>query len=293
MVDEATPAVALPPEARIGRVAIRVDDAERVIPFYRDAVGCAVDRDGDTVSLHAGDGRELVRLVEDPNAGPRPRTAAGLFHVAIRLPDRKGLGDALARLRGSSFELAGASDHLVSEALYLTDPAGNGVELYRDRPRDTWTRPREGQVEMDTLPLDVESLAEAGTGAAIERLPDGTDVGHVHLEVSDLDASTAFYRDGLGFALTTDEYPGARFLAAGGYHHHVGLNVWNRRSTPVGDHEGLDWFEVVLPDAESREAVLAWLTDAGHDRRADRDVPTAIDPDGLGVRLPIAGDDRG
>ena len=285
--EESTGAGTLPAEATVGRVSLRVDDLGSVLPFYREAIGCRVQREGHTARLCAADGRELVVFEEAPDAPPRPRSAAGLFHVAIRLPDRASLGDALARIRDAGVPLSGASDHLVSEALYLQDPAGNGLELYRDRPRAEWTRLDDGGVEMDTLPLPLDELAEAGDGAARDELPDGTDVGHVHLEVTDLAAASEFYVDGLGFSTTSRYVDGAQFVAAGGYHHHVGLNTWNRRTEPVGDHQGLDGFEVVLPDDRSRRAVVDRLAEASHDVDESAGVPVVSDPDGIGVRFPV------
>ena len=287
MSEEATESAALPAETTVGRVSIRVDDLDRVLPFYREAIGCRVEREGSTARLAADGGRVLLVFEEVPGAPGRPRPAAGLFHAAIRLPDRSSLADALARLRGAGATLTGASDHHVSEALYLQDPAGNGLELYRDRPRESWSRPGDGRVEMDTLPLDLDDLAASGDGAAREVLPEDTDVGHVHLEVTDLAVSGDFYGDGVGFATTSEYAGGARFLAAGGYHHHVGINVWNHRTEPVGDHQGLSRFEVVLPDAGARDAVLDRLGARGFAVDAAGDVPTAVDPDGIQVAFPV------
>ena len=287
MSEERAPAESLPAATAIGRVALRVASIDRLVPFYRRVIGCRIERDGPRARLSTADGRELLVLLEDPDAPPRPRSAAGLFHVAIRFPDRAGLADALARVRDSDASLSGASDHLVSEALYLSDPAGNGLEFYCDRPREAWTRLEGSRVEMDTLPLDVEDLAAAGSDEPDEFLPAGTDVGHVHLEVSDLAASSEFYGDVLGFVTSSQYVEGARFLAAGGYHHHVGLNTWNRRTDPAGDNQGLSWFEVVLPDDGSRDAVVDRLGAAGRDVDAAGDATTVVDPDGLAVRLVV------
>ena len=290
MSEEATEAAALPAETAVGRVSLRVDDLDRVVPFYREAIGCRVERDGSTARLAADDGSILLTFEEAPGAPARPRSAAGLFHVAIRLPDRPSLADALARLRDAEATLSGASDHLVSEALYLADPAGNGLELYRDRPRESWTWLDGGRVEMDTLPLDLDDLAAAGDGAVREALPAGTDVGHVHLEVTDLGASGDFYGGGIGFSTTSQYVQGARFLAAGSYHHHVGINVWNRRTDPVGDHQGLSRFEVVLPDADSQEAVLDRVASRGYEVDRADGVPWVVDPDGIRVAFPVQGE---
>ena len=278
---------ALPAETGIGRVGLRVADLDALLRFYREVIGCAVERDDDRARL-AADGEPLIVLEESPGAPPRPRDAAGLFHVAIRVPDRTALAAALDRIRGSDAQLTGASDHLVSEALYLQDPAGNGLEVYRDRPRSEWTRTDDGRVEMDTLPLDLGDLAAAGGSAA--RLPAGTDVGHVHLETTDLAEAVGFYVDRLGLAMSSGGYTGAAFLAAGGYHHHVGINTWNRRTAPIGDHQGLRWFEVVLPDAGARSAVRRRREAAGLAVEAVDGDPSVVGPDGIRVRLAVSTD---
>jgi catechol 2,3-dioxygenase len=276
--------VTLPETARVGRVALRVGALDDVLPFYRDVVGLDVDRRGSEATLAAG-GTPLIELEESPASPPRPVDAAGLFHLAIRVPTRAALGDALERVEESAARLTGASDHLVSEALYLRDPEGNGVEVYCDRPRTEWTVTGD-RIEMDTLRLDLDGVrAEAG-GA--DRLPAGTDMGHVHLEVTGLAASRRFYVDALGMNVRTESYEGALFVAAGDYHHHVGLNTWNGRRSAVGEHRGLDWFEVVLPTvADARECADA--VDANGFAVDETARGYALDdPDGIGVRLRAA-----
>jgi len=187
----------LPASTRVGRVALTATDVDELAAFYRDVVGLAViSRTADRATLGAGD-TSLLELREDASAQPRPASAAGLFHTAFRVPDRGALGDALDRVR-DRWRLTGASDHRVSEALYLRDPEGNGVEIYRDRPRDEWPT-TDGRVEMTTAPLDLDALAADASGA--DAAPAGTDVGHVHLEVTDLDESREFYVDALGLRL--------------------------------------------------------------------------------------------
>ncbi|MFB6106748.1 MAG: VOC family protein [Halobacteriaceae archaeon] len=281
MTDDTDGPTALPAGTRVGRVALTVGDLDRVLPVYRDALGFDVDREGHRCRLDAG-GRPLVVLVEAPDAPERPPDAAGLFHVAVRVPTRAALADALASLREHGATLTGASDHLVSEALYLRDPEGNGVEVYRDRPRSEWPRTANGGVEMDTLPLDLEDLSTAATGDPT--LPAGTDVGHVHLEVTDLAAAESFYVDALGLRVQARYGDGATFLAAGDYHHHVGLNVWNGRSAPATGGRGLRWFELVLPDEDAVEAArrrLAAVTEV----TTRGGVVRVADPDGTAVRL--------
>lgn len=280
MTDDAEATPFSLPAARIGRVALRVASLDRVLPFYRDVVGAEVDRTDSQALLRAGD-EPLIILEEAPDAPERPPDAAGLFHLAIRVPDRGALGDALARIRNTG-SLTGASDHLVSEALYLRDPEGNGVEIYRDRPREEWPRTDDGGISMDTLPLDLDALAADAQSEAA--LPSGTDIGHVHLEVTHLDRAVGFYGDVLGLSLQVDRYEGAAFLAAAGYHHHVGLNTWNGRSSPVGGCRGIAWFELLIPD-ESLTSLRDHLATREVTVEASDGGLVVTDPDGVEVRL--------
>ncbi|WP_396610755.1 VOC family protein [Haloferax sp. S1W] len=284
MTDTTTETPTLTDATQLGRVALRVGSLDRVVPFYRDVVGLEVERYGSR-AVHSDGGTPLVVLDEDPDAPPRPGSEAGLFHLAIRVPDRPALGDALARIRDGA-TLTGASDHLVSEALYLRDPEGNGVEIYRDRPREEWPLKDDGRVAMDTLPLDLESVLADARGEEVA--PTGTDLGHVHLEVTDVDRAAEFYTDALGMNLRDDGYPNAAFVAAGGYHHHVGLNHWNGRSDPASDARGIEWFEVVVPDADTLTAVRESLQRRGHSVEETDGGLTLTDPDGIGVRLTVS-----
>src|SRR5205085_2490788 len=215
-----------------GPVGLRVADIDRSRDFYTDALGLTEIGGGDGVARLAADGETpLLELDARESAGgpPAPPRATGLFHFALLYPGRAGLGQALNRLADRGVPLTGASDHLVSEAIYLNDPDGNGIEIYRDRPRDEWPAPQPGQsVAMDTIPLDLGPILAEATPPNGGADP-GTVMGHVHLKVSDLERSIAFYRDVLGFDLMAQLGPQAGFLAAGGYHHHVGINVWHSR----------------------------------------------------------------
>jgi len=225
--------VTLPPDAHIGAVSLAIRDLDRSKTFYQDVLGFEeTDRQGRTASLRAPGGRVLIELVEKPEAIPRPRRSAGLYHFAILVPSRAALGRSLRRLAAMSWPLTGASDHLVSEALYLDDPDGLGIEIYRDRPRAEWSR-RDGQLAMATDPLDVEGVRdEPGADAPWTGLEAGTVIGHVHLHVPHLDAAEALYCGRIGFEPTVRGYPGALFVAAGGYHHHLGLNTWTGIGAP-------------------------------------------------------------
>jgi catechol 2,3-dioxygenase len=264
-----TAAARLPAQTRIGTVRLTVRDLERARRFYEQALGLtAEERTHATVSLAAPGGEPVVELHGDPAARPLHRRATGLYHLAILLPTRRDLAVALARLRAAGWPLDGASDHLVSEALYLSDPDGNGIELYRDRGREQW-RYSNGQLAMATLPLNLESLlAELpGDGDLPAHAPRATRIGHVHLRVADLSEAETFYADVIGFEVTVRGYPGALFVSAGGYHHHLGLNTWHSAGAPPPPpgSVGLRSFDVVLPGADALAAARKRLRAAGVD----------------------------
>jgi len=263
----------LPQGTRIGRTALRVADLEEMTGFYRDVVGLSVLRTSDTTSILGAGDTPLLVLEGDDEALERHRSGAGLYHNAFRVPSRGALGDALARIR-DQWQLGGASDHWVSEALYLTDPEGNGIEIYRDYPRDEWPRSDDGRVRISTEPLDLDSIEAAATGNT--QAPPGTDIGHVHLEVSSLDVFRDFYVDTLRFEVQTT-VPAASFVSAGGYHHHIGANTWHHRTSPVSGR-GLSWFEVILPERESLNTI--------RERVATREIPFTETDDGLVVHDP-------
>jgi len=258
----------------VGLVRLRVRDLGRALEFYRGLLGLAVvQEEGSSVRLAPSategiipEGRPILRLDEDPAAPPRPDRTTGLFHVALLVPSRRALAGVLAHLMARRGPLHGASDHAVSEALYLEDPEGNGIEIYADRPRSEW-RQRHGELHMTTEPLNVDGLlAELNveprpsnlerTGHPAPRnsdpigLPTGTIVGHIHLQVSDLAAAERFYAGGLGLDVTVRNYPGALFMSAGGYHHHVAVNVWSSRRAPrpPAGAAGLIEFEILADD---------------------------------------------
>jgi catechol 2,3-dioxygenase len=213
----------------------------------------------------------------------RPRGTTGLFHLALLVPDQAELARALNRVTATGHRFTGASDHLVSEALYLNDPEGNGIEIYRDRPREEWPR-AEGQLQMATLPLDLEGvLASAPAGDAGEGMAAGTTLGHVHLQVASIPPADAFYTDGLGFEATVRGYPGALFVSAGGYHHHIGLNTWAGEGAPAPPlgARGLRSYTIVLPDEVALEATLAAAAAAGIEAGEDESGRSVVaDPSG-------------
>lgn len=272
----------LPQETHIGRTALRVNDLEELTEFYRDVVGLSVLHRSDTSSVLGVGDTPLLVLEGDEDAFGRHRSGAGLYHNAFRVPSRQALGDALARIR-EHWQLGGASDHDVSEALYLTDPEGNGIEIYRDFPREEWPFAADGSLRMGTYPLDLEPVVAAAVGES--NVPAGTDVGHVHLEVSSLEAFRDFYVDSIGFEVQTTA-PAAVFISAGGYHHHIGANTWHHRSGPVGGR-GLSWFEVVLPDTEALDAIRERIEDSQYTVSEMDDGISVIGPDEIEVRFRV------
>ena len=270
----------VPEDARIGRTALLVANLEETTDFYRDVVGLEVlSRDGDTATLGVDETPLLVLTTADAEQ-PRAPEQTGLFHNAFRVPTRAALGAALDRIRERG-QLRGASDHYVSEALYAADPEGNGVEIYWDRPREAWPRADDGTVRIGTIPLELGDVAAQSDGATA--VPTGTTVGHVHLEVSSMEATRAFYVDTLGLRVQT-ELPSALFVAAGDYHHHLGLNTWNGRSQPAGGH-GLAWFEFVVPDEETLETVRRRLAETTTSVTELADCVELTDPDGITIRF--------
>ncbi|MFG1376354.1 VOC family protein [Xanthobacter autotrophicus] len=276
-----TTALSLAPETAphdlaLGAVTLTSRDPERLVPFYRDGLGLDVLSTGETVVLGAG-GRPLVEIARRPDAARAAVRAPGLFHMAIRVPDRASLAARLLALHHMGLRM-GASDHLVSEALYVDDPDGNGIEIYRDRPAEEWPRTPDGAIAMATLPLDLAALAREAPPAA-HPAPAGTDMGHVHLKVSDLEAARRFWVDTVGLTIMA-RYPGALFVSADGYHHHLGLNTWQSSGAPAptAGTAGLAHFTVRLPLA-AVEALGQRLAAAGVEF-------TALEGGGLTVRDP-------
>jgi catechol 2,3-dioxygenase len=282
-------AASIHPDTTLGSVHLTVSELERSRQFYERAIGLSsVELEGGAVGVGAAGAAPRVVLHGDPSAPPLSRRATGLFHLAILVPSREDLAFALARLADARWPLDGASDHLVSEALYLSDPDGNGIEIYRDRPREEWPR-RGGQLEMATLPLDLDGVISelSGTSELQRSVPLETRIGHVHLQVAELAQAEQFYSGLLGFDVMVRGYPGALFVSAGGYHHHLGLNTWNSAgaSAPVEGSIGLRWFEIELPSAEELEAVAGRLRAAGVAVTEDGRGILVRDPSGIAVLL--------
>jgi len=276
----------LPEATRLGPVRLQVRHLDRSVGYYEQVLGLRVlNRTSDRATLGPeGEARTLIELQARPGvtAAP-PRATLGLYHFAILLPDRASLGRFVRHLADLGAR-AGMADHLVSEAIYLTDPDGLGIEVYADRPRDTW-RVSRGELAMTTDPLDVDDLARAGGADPWSGMPAGTVIGHVHLHVGDLDTAAAFYHDALGFDKVVWSYPGALFLSAGGYHHHLGTNTWAHGPNPSPDQARLLSWDIVVPRGEDATAAAASLAAHGYDVQQEVGAWRAADPWSTSLRV--------
>ncbi len=282
-----TPAPTIASATTVGAVHLTVSDLDRSLAFYERALGLPAKRDGATASLGGDD--ELLVLVEEPGAHPG-HGHTGLYHFALLVPERRDLAAWLAHAARDRIPLQGLSDHFVSEAIYLADPDGHGIEVYWDRPRETW----EGTVRetLTTVPLDVNDLLGELDDPALEPfggLPRKTRMGHVHLKVAGIPETVVFYRDLLGFELMASLGSQAAFLAAGGYHHHIGANTWESRGAPPppAGTAALRLATILLPDGEERDAIAARVANAGQEPEDRPDGVVVSDPSGNRLLLSV------
>ncbi len=284
----APPGYRLPDATRLGAVRLQVADLGRSLDYYQRVLGLRLlDRDTGQAALGAeGEEQPLVVLHERPGVRPVPRSGLlGLYHFAILLPDRQALGRFVAHL-GTLGEHAGSADHAVSEALYLTDPDGLGIEVYADRPRSQWQHDNR-ELYMTTDRLDIRSLLAAAGERSWTGMPSGTTMGHVHLHVGELERAEAFYHRALGFDKVVWSYPGALFLSAGGYHHHLGNNTWSSGPpASPGDARLLQW-TIVLPAATDIADAARSLRAAGHETAESEEGLLSADPWGTSLCLTL------
>ena len=249
----------LNPEMTLGPVSLKVRDLGSMLSFYEKDLGLvARRRDNEVVELSPSkSARPILILRHVPNAESAPDDAAGLYHYALLIPDRRSLAAAYVAIGNAGIIFDGFADHLVSEALYLTDPEGNGIEIYADRTRGHWKFDDDGYVDMTTQPLDIDSLLKEVTDArrdSLKTIADGTKVGHIHLKVTDLQRSISFYRSVMGLDLMR-YYGSAAFLSVGRYHHHIGMNTWESLGgKPVERNwAGLEHVTITVPPENLNE----------------------------------------
>lgn len=270
---------------RIGAVRLKVRDLRAVSAFYQSVLGLTPIATGeDRITLGTG-GTPLLELVGDPDLAPLDPRQAGLFHTAFLMPTRADLARWVAHVAAARVPLQGASDHIVSEALYLADPEGNGIEVYADRPGSDW-HGESGEIRMSTDPLDLQDLLQSAEGTEWSGFPEGGSVGHVHLQVGDTAEADRFYRDVLGLDIAA-RYPGASFYGSGGYHHQLAGNVWNSRRAGRRPERmaGLRAVEILVRDATNITAIAARADSAGIAGTRNADGLTLRDPWGTAITL--------
>lgn len=272
---------------RLGEVKLRVSQLERSIAYYEQIIGFKVlNKEGNVAYLTADGKTPLLILEEVKDAVITPaQSASGLYHFALLLPSRESLGSFLNHLAKEGVKL-GQADHLVSEALYVYDPDHHGIEIYRDRPRDSWNFDLDGHVKMASDPIDMESLMNDGKSVEWNGLPADTVMGHVHLHVSDLMKSKTFYCDVLGFDIMAN-WPGALFIAAGGYHHHLGMNTWAGVGAPLAppNATGISYYKMIIPEQDDIQRTLERLRNADVTVTERQGAWYFQDPSGIEIQL--------
>lgn len=279
-----------PPVTFVGQVNLKVQNFERALAFYKEVIGFRVFEQTERSAKLTADGKTVLLSIEQPvDVIPKQARTAGLYHFALLLPQLSDLAVILRHLVKAGYPLQGASDHLVSEALYLADPDGNGIEIYTDRPASKWDW-KNNEVVMATEALDAENLLAEGKDESWNGLPAGTIMGHIHLHVSELAKTEDFYTKGLGFEVVCRYGSQALFISSGKYHHHIGLNTWNGVGAPKPpvNSVGLESFTLVLPDAKSVIATIARLKEIGASVTEEEHGVYIADPSGNRIKLETA-----
>jgi len=275
------------PNIYVGEVNLKVLDLQKMTRFYQEFIGFRVLERSDDRTVLTADGKTPLLTLERPaDVVPRAERTAGLYHFAILLPSRADLSAFLRHLLESDYPM-GAADHAVSEALYISDPEGNGIEVYRDRPSSEWTWDDNNRVHMVTDPLDVRGIL-AESDAPWTGLPEEAVMEHIHLHVGDLEAAEEFYARGLGFDVVS-YYPQAAFLSTGRYHHHIAVNTWQGTGIPnaPGDSAGLNWYSLIFPDQEAVDQAADRLRRIGAPVKPISEGYLTSDPSGNRIRLVV------
>ncbi|NVX21999.1 VOC family protein [Listeria monocytogenes] len=272
-------------ELRLGEVVLNVGHLKEMAGFYQEVIGLKLLEENERmVRLGvSGSDEALLVLKKIDNAVVPKVPRIGLFHTAFLLPTRESLADVLLHLAKSGYPIDGAGDHAYSEALYLHDIEGNGIEIYADRPKAEWMRDSDGNLPMVTEQVDVDSLLQIATDEPFTGMPNGTIIGHVHLQVADADKAEQFYKEALGMKLTT-AIPSARFFADGDYHHHIGSNVWAGRNLELlqENETGLAWFTIITPD---KDAIITTLEEQGYDVKRFESTISVTDSNGIKIHF--------
>ncbi|MBM7659267.1 catechol 2,3-dioxygenase [Bacillus mesophilus] len=275
------------PTTYINQVAIKVQSMERSIQFYVDVIGLKVLKKNRNHTVLTADGiYPLLQLEQPEKVIPKQARSTGLYHFALLVPTRADLADVLHHLIDKGYPLEGASDHLVSEAIYLSDPDGNGIEIYVDRLPETWKWEGE-EVVMASKPLNSRELLSYANNVVWKGMPPETIMGHIHLHVSDLTLAREFYCNGLGFTIVSHYGNQALFISSGRYHHHIGLNTWNGIGAPTPDERsvGLEWFSIVFPNMIDLEEAIKRLTALNVGCMKEEGYYKTEDPSGNIIRL--------
>ncbi|TMU84447.1 VOC family protein [Bacillus sp. BHET2] len=276
------------PHTFVGEVNIKVQNVEQSLSFYQEVIGFKVlDQTGKRATLTADGIHPLLSLEQPDDVTPKQPRTTGLYHFALLLPNRADLGRILEHFIKLNIQL-GSSDHLVSEALYVSDPDGNGIEIYRDRSSSDWTWDG-NQVVMGVDPIDARGILTEAEGQSWDGLPVGTVMGHIHLHVSDLKSTEEFYGKGLGFEVVSRFGSQALFISTGGYHHHIGLNTWNGIGAPrpAENSVGLNWYTLHFPTEEKRNTILSQLESIGATIQEQNGKLLTQDPSGNKIYLSL------
>lgn len=277
------------PHVYVDQVSLAVENLGRSLAFYQEVIGMKILEQSSTKAVLTANGKTpLITIYQPGNIRPKQPRTTGLYHFALLLPTRADLGRVINHLLKLKYPIQGGSDHLVSEALYLADPDGNGIEIYVDRPDSTWNW-NNGEVVMTTEPLDIKNLLEVGQGEW-ESLPSETIMGHIHLHVSELEKVNEFYCQGLGFEVVSTYGTQALFISTGGYHHHIGLNVWNGIGAPqpLENSVGLINYSLQFPSEEERAKAIERIEKLGYDVTKKEDILLTQDPSGNRIQLLIS-----
>jgi catechol 2,3-dioxygenase len=278
------------PAATIGHVHLIVSNLERSTQFYREMIGFQILATEENIVTLTADGvASLLVLEERKDAVRKPRGTTGLYHFAILVPDRASLARSLLHLLQKGYPLQGASDHQFSEAIYLADPDGNGIEIYADRPKEEWEKTEKGEYKGVTVPLDVNGLLAKAGDIPWAGLPSGTRIGHIHLHVAHIHEAEEFYKDGLGFEITIRMGNHALFVSAGGYHHHIGLNTWAGVGAPQPPENavGLHLFSIILPNEDELKKIVEQLKNIGVTAEFVEKTALVKDPSGNQIQLKV------